>query len=30
MIKRYNLVPWEKLTLPSEEAKQLFIDHCMY
>ncbi len=30
MIRRYNLVPWEKLTLPIEEAKQLLRDHCTY
>jgi hypothetical protein len=30
MIRGYNLVPWGKLTLPLEEAKQLFRDHCMY
>jgi hypothetical protein len=30
MLMRYNLVPWEKITLPIEEAKQLFKDHYMY
>jgi hypothetical protein len=30
MIRGYNLVPWEKLTLPLEEAKQLLKDHSMY
>jgi hypothetical protein len=30
MIGRYNLVLWEKLTLPIEEAKQLLRDHCTY
>jgi hypothetical protein len=30
MIRGYNLVPWEKLTLPLEEAKQLLRDDCMY
>jgi hypothetical protein len=30
MIRGYNLVPWEKLTLPIEEAKQLFINHYVY
>jgi hypothetical protein len=30
MIRRYNLVPWKKLTLPLEEAKQLFKYHYMH
>ncbi len=30
MIRWYNLVPWEKLTLPIEEAKQLLKNHCTY
>jgi hypothetical protein len=30
MIRGYNLVPWEKLTLPIEEAKQLLVDHCKH
>jgi hypothetical protein len=30
MIRMYNLVPWEKLTLPLEEAKQLLGNHCVY
>jgi hypothetical protein len=30
MIRRYNLVLWEKLILPLEEAKQLFKNHFMY
>jgi len=30
MIRGYNLVLWEKVTLPLEEAKQLLRDHCMY
>jgi hypothetical protein len=30
MIIRYNLVPWEKLTLLLEEAKQLLIYHYMH
>jgi hypothetical protein len=30
MLRGYNLVPWEKITLSIEEAKQLFKDHCMY
>jgi hypothetical protein len=30
MLKWYNLVPWEKITLSLEEAKLLFIDHCTY
>ncbi len=30
MIRGYNLVPWKKITLPLEEAKQLPKDHCMY
>jgi hypothetical protein len=30
MIKGYNLVPWERLTLSIEEAKQLLKDHYTY
>jgi hypothetical protein len=30
MIRGYNLVPWEKLTLPLEEAKHFLRDHYMY
>ncbi len=30
MIRRYNLVSSEKLTLPIEEAKQLLKNHCTY
>jgi hypothetical protein len=30
MLKRYNLVPWEKVTLPLEEAKLPFRYHCTY
>jgi hypothetical protein len=30
MLKGYNLVPWEKVTLPLEEAKLFFRYHCMY
>jgi hypothetical protein len=30
MIRVYNLIPWEKLTLPIEEAKQLLKYHCTY
>jgi hypothetical protein len=30
MLRGYNLVPWEKLTLPIKEAKQLFRDHYTY
>jgi hypothetical protein len=30
LIRGYNLVPWEILTLPLKEAKQLLRDHCMY
>jgi hypothetical protein len=30
MIRGYNLVPWEKPTLPLKEVKQLLVNHCMY
>jgi hypothetical protein len=30
MIRGYNFVPWEKLTLPLEEAKQLLKYHYTY
>jgi len=30
MLKGYNLVPWENITLPIENANQLFRGHCMY
>jgi len=30
MIRGYNLVPWEKFTVPIEEAKQLLRGHCKY
>jgi hypothetical protein len=30
MIRSYNLVPWEQLTLPIEEAKYLLRHHCTY
>jgi hypothetical protein len=30
MLRGYNLVPWEKITLSIEEAKWLLRDHCIY
>jgi hypothetical protein len=30
MLRGYNLVPWENITLLIEEANQLFRDHYMY
>ncbi len=30
MLRGYNLVPWEKITLFIKETNQLFGDHCTF